>query len=239
MTPARWQHPHVMSDVSSENCDNLVTFEFMSNNLYSLTTCSYGYGSYESKFWVFIWIYIYMDHMVPEVIAGEWMVISPSMTKGSNRCCPEMLRPFLKMGLSEDYEKLPLNILNRMEYHLREISITHICIYIYIFKIIQFSSFSPKTRYKRRHGAILWDTPTPLFVVENQMAKVPEPGSLTLRSEDWSVDCNPKSVSINGTLIQIPNGVTYQLYIYIFYIYIVVQNYTNRNPICIYIYVYS
>ena len=72
------------------------------------------------------------------------------------------------------------------------------------------------------------------------MAKVPEPGSLTLRSEDWSVDCNPKSVSINGTLIQIPNGVTYQLYIYIYSIYIYteyVQNYTNRNPICIYIYI--
>ena len=41
-----------------------------------------------------LYIYIYMDHMVPEVIAGEWMVISPSMTKGSSRCCPEMLRPF-------------------------------------------------------------------------------------------------------------------------------------------------
>ena len=80
-----------------------------------------------------LYIYIYMDHMVPEVIAGEWMVISPSMTKGSSRCCPEMLRPFLKMGLSEDYEKLPLNILNRMEYHLREISIAHICIYIRLF----------------------------------------------------------------------------------------------------------
>ena len=140
-----------------------------------------------------MYIYIYMDHMVPEVIAGEWMVISPSMTKGSSRCCPEMPRPFWKMGLSEDYEKLPLNSLNRMEYNLREISIIHI--YIYILKIIQCSSFSPKKRYKRRHGAILWDTRTPLFVVENQMAKVPEPGSLTLRSEDWSVDGNPKSVS--------------------------------------------
>ena len=43
---------------------------------------------------IWICIYIYMDHMVPEVIAGEWMVISPSMTKGSSRCCPEMPRPF-------------------------------------------------------------------------------------------------------------------------------------------------
>lgn len=59
---------------------------------------------------------------------GDFPII---FTKGSSRCCPDMPRPFLKMGLSEDYEKLPLNILNRMEYHLREISITHICIYIY------------------------------------------------------------------------------------------------------------
>jgi hypothetical protein len=89
------------------------------------------------------------------------------------------------MGLSEDYEKLPLNSLNRMEYNLREISIIHIYIYIEDYSML---IIFPKKRYKRRHGAILWDTRTPLFVVENQMAKVPEPGSLTLRSEDWSVD---------------------------------------------------
>ena len=53
---------------------------------------------------------------------GDFPII---FTKGSSRCCPDMPRPFLKMGLSEDYEKLPLNILNRMEYHLREISIIH------------------------------------------------------------------------------------------------------------------
>ena len=109
--------------------------------------------------------------------------------------------------------------------------------YLYIYKIIQFSSFSPKTRYKRRHGAILWDTRTPLFVVENQMAKVPEPCNLTLRSEDWSVDCNPKSVNINGTLIQIWNGVTYQLYIYIFYIYIYLYKIIQIGILFVYIYI--
>ena len=104
------------------------------------------------------------------------------------------------MGLSEDYEKLPLNILNRMEYHLREISITHICIYIRLFNS---HHFPQKHDTNVDMAQFYWDTRTPLFVVENQMAKVPEPCNLTLRSEDWSVDCNPKSVNINGTLIQI------------------------------------
>ena len=140
------------------------------------------------------------------------------------------------MGLSEDYEKLPLNSLNRMEYNLREISIIHIYIYIEDYSML---IIFPKKRYKRRHGAILWDTRTPLFVVENQMAKVPEPGSLTLRSEDWSVDGNPKSVSKYQRYINTnPKwGYIPVVYIYIFYIIYIeyVQNYTNRNPICIYI----
>jgi hypothetical protein len=74
------------------------------------------------------------------------------------------------------------------------------------------------------------------------MAKVPEPGSLTLRSEDWSVDGNPKSVSKYQRYINTnPKwGYIPVVYIYIFYIIYIeyVQNYTNRNPICIYMYMY-